>query len=450
MNNKFKKILIFLLILPIMLICSACVNTPNIYITSVEKTGSNLNYDTYTITYNNGSTYNFSVKNGTDGANGENGNDLQILDVYNEAVNQGFTGNFLDFLETYLSAEVPSSETQVINNALFSTVSIFCKFTSLEGDAYSSAGSGIFYSLDKTTGSAYVVTNYHVVYNGSSATENKISDDIGVYLYGNQYTDYTIPASYVGGTMDYDLAVLKIENNDFLKNSDARAVTFENSNNIKVGESAIAVGNPEAKGLSATKGIVSVDSEYVSMLSVDESEVISMRLLRIDTAINSGNSGGGLYDSNGKLIGIVNAKSTVQNIDNIGYAIPSNVVKAVAQNIIDNGGNLKRFLMGIEMQIDSTSGYFDEATQSAKIKEEIKIKSITENSIAYNLGMQVDDKLVSFYIGDSFYEINRMFEIIDGFMNARENTIVRINVLRGEQEIQFSYTVLAENLVIIN
>ncbi len=79
-----------------------------------------------------------------------------------------------------------------------------------------SAGSGVIYRIDED-GSAYVITNHHVVYENDSTAENHISNDISIFLYGMEGSNYAIPAVYVGGSQNYDIAVLKIENNSILK-----------------------------------------------------------------------------------------------------------------------------------------------------------------------------------------------------------------------------------------
>ena len=107
-----------------------------------------------------------------------------------------------------------------INSSLRSAVSVYCNFeTSSLGGSATSAGSGVIYELDGKNGSAFIITNYHVVYESSSKTSNKISDDIFIMLYGMEYSDYAIPATYVGGSMNYDIAVLYVENSDILKNA---------------------------------------------------------------------------------------------------------------------------------------------------------------------------------------------------------------------------------------
>lgn len=138
--------------------------------------------------------------------------------------------------------------------------------------------------------------------------------------------------------------------NEVLKNSDAKEVEIANSNEINVGDKAIAIGNSEALGISATSGIVSVDSEYITMLSLDEKAYVDHRVIRIDTAVNGGNSGGGLFNSNGQLIGIVNAKITDDSIENIAFAIPSNVAISIAQNILNNNGYFMRLILGVTLK----------------------------------------------------------------------------------------------------
>ena len=110
------------------------------------------------------------------------------------------------------------------SRALLSTVSIVANFdvTSFGGYEITTQvgyGSGVFYRVDKSTGDAYIITNYHVVHNASSITSDEISDDIGIYLYGQEMEKYKISAEYVGGSLTQDLAVLKVSGSDVIKNS---------------------------------------------------------------------------------------------------------------------------------------------------------------------------------------------------------------------------------------
>ena len=255
------------------------------------------------------------------------------------------------------------------SKALLSSVSIICKFSKFSGltigggnqkEDYYSAGSGVIYKLDKESGAAYIITNYHVVFDTEANTANHISSDISVYLYGQEYSNYVMKASYVGGSMLYDLAVLKIENSTVLMESSAIAADFADSDELSVLEKAIAIGNPEGNGLSATVGYINVDSEYIEMLASDSKTTMELRVIRTDAAVNHGNSGGGLYNARGELIGIVNAKMADDSIDNIGYAIPSNVARAIADNVIyycDGSSRecVYRVLLGIQVKVGKAS-----------------------------------------------------------------------------------------------
>ena len=192
-------------------------------------------------------------------------------------------------------------------SGLRSIVSIYVTFpsSSMWGSSSSAAGSGVIYQID-ASGSAFVITNHHVVYNSST---NSISNNIRLFLFGMEHESYAIPATYVGGSANYDLAVLRVDNSTVLKaalkNGSVAAATISNSDQVVPGQTAIAIGNPEAGGISVTTGIVSVDSEHISMTATDGSGEVDLRVIRIDTAVNSGNSGGGLFNGKGEILNIV-------------------------------------------------------------------------------------------------------------------------------------------------
>ncbi len=390
-------------------------------------------------------------KDGMDGTSAA----LTAADFYNEAVKQGYTGDYLQFLRDYLSA---STEESIKSNNLFSSVSIFCNFSvaktaftfrGLEtySESQASAGSGVIYSINKSAGSAYIITNYHVVYNVNS--EQQISDNIVVCLYGSEilgsefYNEkyygenarteagMGIPATYVGGSMHYDIAVLRIENSDLLKNSSAVAVEFANSNDVVASQTAYAVGNAGGDGISVTKGIVSVDSENLTMTMANDSETTTFRVIRIDTAVNSGNSGGGLFDADGKLIGIVNAKTIESGVENIGYALPSNVVKYVVENIIDykdsaKKGDVRKCMLGITISSTESRAVYDETEGKVRIKETVSVNDVLEDGLAHEK-LQAGDVLVAVKIHHKTdeegvyaeYTIDRSFIIVDLMLTMR-------------------------------
>lgn len=196
---------------------------------------------------------------------------------------------------------------QTVSNVYDSVVSIDVVTETTIG-----SGSGVLFSSDNDLGLSYIVTCFHVIADAYS---------INVTL-----TDGTVyKASVVGGYKDQDLAVLSIEatNLNYVQ-------FYGNSDNLKLGTQVICIGNP----LGILPGSVSVGYlSYVNReVSVDDYN--TMKLLQTDVAINSGNSGGALFNVNGALIGIVNAKYADSGIDGLGFAIPINTVYDVIYDLM--------------------------------------------------------------------------------------------------------------------
>ncbi|MBQ4570011.1 MAG: trypsin-like peptidase domain-containing protein [Ruminococcus sp.] len=189
----------------------------------------------------------------------------------------------------------------------------------------SGAGSGVI--IDSK---GYIVTNHHVI-DGA----RKIS----VTLRNGESYD----AQLVGSDVNEDLALLKIEAEELT------AAVLGNSDNLRVGQRTIAIGNPLGQlGGTVTEGIISaLDRDVV----VDGQ---TMNLLQTDTAINPGNSGGGMFDGNGNLIGIVVAKSSGSEVEGLGFAIPINDAIDILSDLMDYGYVRGRIAIGMEF-IDVTS-----------------------------------------------------------------------------------------------
>ena len=402
------------------------------------------------LTYSNGTEQNLGVVVGKDGADGTNGADGK--DGANGQ--DGANGADGSLVITSDGSSIPAASAKGLRSA----VSIVCNFqatiqqggwrpgsSSTTTQDYSSAGSGVIYQMDKAEGDAFIITNYHVVYDASSNTENGISDDISVYLYGSEIEEKAIEATYVGGSLYYDIAVLQVDNSDILKASDACEVDIANSDEIAVGDTAIAIGNAQGYGISTSFGIVSVDSEYITMTAADGSTTVSFRVMRTDTAVNSGNSGGGLYDSDGNLIGIVNAKIIDDGVENIGYAIPSNVAVSIAENIIDycygtEEERVQRALLGITVSTSDSRAVYDSQTGSFKIEETVSVYEVTSGSLADGI-LQADDILVSATINGNTTEIIRQYHIIDMMLDVRVGDIVTLNILRNGEEMSVSIAI---------
>ncbi len=350
----------------------------------------------------------------------------------------------------------------VASKAILSAVSVYCKFerqytsgfypnTQTQTKEYTSAGSGVIYKLDKGSGDAYVITNYHVVYDANSNTTNRISEDISLYLYGQEAPAYAIPATYIGGSMKYDIAVLKVEDSAVLAASNAVEADIESSDSIAPLETVIAVGNPEMKGLSVTVGHVNVDSEDISITGADNVTSITMRVIRIDTPVNSGNSGGGLFNSKGELVGIVNAKVLDSNIENIGYAIPSNIAKNIADNIIyycdgKDEESVYRCVMGVKPGVGARSTVYDENTGIITKLELIGISEVTEGSVADGK-LFAGDKINSITVDGVKVEVTRLHHVFDTMLTARAGSTVTVNVTRNGESFDVTLTMTEDCLV---
>ena len=338
---------------------------------------------------------------------------------------------------------------EATSKALRSAVVIECAFSSQSawGSSGSAAGSGVIYKMDKVKGEAFIITNYHVVYNSSNG---RISNDIAVYLYGSEIASKAIEATYVGGSMYYDIAVLHVTNSDVIRNSDACAVDVSNSDDVFVGDSAIAVGNAQGYGTSASFGIVSVDSEYLDMLVADGRTAVSLRVIRVDAAVNSGNSGGGLFDAEGNLIGIVNAKIVADSVENIAYAIPSNVATSIAENIIHycygtSKTRVQRAIVGVSTGISDSKAVYDAQTGRIRIVETVVASSVNRGSLADGV-FKIGDVLVSATLGEKTVEITRSHHVIDLALDFRAGDTVTFKILRDGEEKTVSVTVTEDCL----
>ena len=224
------------------------------------------------------------------------------------------------------------------------------------------AGSGVIISKD-----GYIVTNNHVI-DGAQKITVKTSD-------GTEYD-----AKLVGTDTKSDIAVLKVDANDLTP------ATLGDSSKISVGDTAIAIGNPLGTlGGTVTDGIISATSREL----VVNNE--SMKLIQTNATINSGNSGGGLFDGNGNLIGIVQSKdsgtsSSGATIEGIGFAIPVNDAMEVAEQLIKNGKVTDRATLGVYLQTLTT--------QQGNYTPGVYVTNVIDGSGAQAAGLKAYDKIV--------------------------------------------------------
>ncbi len=225
------------------------------------------------------------------------------------------------------------------------------------------AGSGVIISKD-----GYIVTNNHVITGG---------DTITVFLHdGREYQ-----AEIIGSDEKSDLAMLKIEA-DNLTNAKIGI-----SSTLRVGDYAIAVGNPlgELQG-TVSMGIISALDRLVN---VDGNDLV---LLQTDAAVNPGNSGGGLFDSNGDLIGIVTAKEAAENVEGLGFAIPMDIAKPIIADLLSFGYVTGRPAVRIETVLIS-SRYSALINNVSKLG--VYVYSVQSGSLAEQAGLKRADYIES-------------------------------------------------------
>lgn len=223
----------------------------------------------------------------------------------------------------------------------------------------------------------YVVTNYHVVTAGTTQVASGISV---------MYNEEVYTAKYVAGDSDSDVAVLEV------KDLPAPAVKLGNSDELSVGDWALVVGNPLGESLSNTL-TVGVISGLDRDMSGSRVASTSPTMIQTNAAINSGNSGGGLFNVRGELVGITSMKMSsngyygVASIEGIGFAIPINTVIKIADDLIDYG---KVVYPRMGVTIDIISGGKEEPSED-HLPSSVWITGVEEGSPAERAGLQVDD-----------------------------------------------------------
>ena len=230
----------------------------------------------------------------------------------------------------------------------------------------SGAGSGVIISSD-----GYILTCAHVV-DGASNITVSVGDK-----------DY--PATLVGEDTTSDIAVVKIDATGLTP------ATVGDSDSLKVGESVMAVGNPLGElGGTVTSGIVSALNRSVSIQG--NSSVNTMSLIQMDASVSPGNSGGGLFNMNGELVGIVNAKSSDSDAEGLGFAIPVNTAIKMAQDLLQNGYVTGRPYLGI-----SYYGVTDAQTaaQLGVNSYGVYIVEVVKGGPADKAGLKAGDRIVS-------------------------------------------------------
>ena len=260
------------------------------------------------------------------------------------------------------------------------------------------AGSGVIVSED-----GYVITNDHVISSATSITVRLVD--------GREF-----PASLIGTDSKSDIAVIKISA------SGLPPAKFGDSSALVIGESALAVGNPLGElGGTVTGGIISALDREMTV------EGETMTLLQTDAAVNPGNSGGGLFNMRAELIGIVNSKSSGLNIEGLGFAIPSNMARAAANDIIAYGYVRGRVDAGLDL-LDITSA------QSARWYRVSQTGLYIISSVDEQL--KNGDRITA--VGDR--EIVDLYDFNDAMKSFSVGDTIKITVSRGNDSITATIT----------
>lgn len=272
-------------------------------------------------------------------------------------------------------------------------------------------GSGVVIS-DK----GYIATNNHVI---SGAQQIQVTLASGAVY----------SAKVVGTDTTTDLAVIKLDNPP----SDLKVAEFADSDNLAVGEAVMAIGNPLGYDDTATTGIVSALNRPVTVTDDDNNAIVT-NAVQIDAAINPGNSGGPTFNAAGQVIGInssiastASSSGTAGSIG-IGFAIPSNLVKRVTNEIIDNG-SVKHVVLGIT--IKSSSVEADGVTRGCA-----QVQAVTDGGPASKAGVKAGDSIVAF----NGKAVNNNYSLLGYVRASAMGDKVKLTVVRGGNTMDLEVT----------
>ena len=272
-------------------------------------------------------------------------------------------------------------------------------------------GSGVVIS-DK----GYIATNNHVI---SGAQQIQVTLASGAVY----------SAKVVGTDTTTDLAVIKLDNPP----SDLKVAEFADSDNLAVGEAVMAIGNPLGYDDTATTGIVSALNRPVTVTDDDNNAIVT-NAVQIDAAINPGNSGGPTFNAAGQVIGInssiastASSSGTAGSIG-IGFAIPSNLVKSVTNEIIDNG-SVKHVALGIT--IKSSSVEADGVTRGCA-----QVQAVTDGGPASKAGVKAGDSIVAF----NGKAVNNNYSLLGYVRASAMGDKVKLTVVRGGNTMDLEVT----------
>ena len=271
------------------------------------------------------------------------------------------------------------------------------------------AGSGVIVRED-----GYIATNYHVI-QGANKVEVTLHN-------GESYT-----AHIIGSDPANDIAVIKIDAKGLT------TATVGDSSTVDVGDLAVAIGNPLGQlGGTATTGIISALDRTLDV------EGTTLTLMQTDAAINGGNSGGGLFNSKGELIGIVESKASAVGVEGLAFALPINTVSPIINDFIENGGNVQAAASTPAVGVVISDVSEENAQYYGLESAGVYIAQVTGEN-AQKAGFQEEDRIVSFN-GKEIADSNEFITLV---RKCKVGDTVTIVVSRKGQQIEIK-TVLEE------
>lgn len=319
--------------------------------------------------------------------------------------------------DTRAAMTVPEVYANYVDSCVGITVDIVS--TNLFGQTVKSAAAGSGFVI---TEDGYIITNYHVIAEANTITVT--------FLDGSSY-----PARLIGGEADNDIAVIKIDAKGL------KPVVLGDSDQMYVGETVVTIGNPLGElTFSLSDGVISALDRSITM-----SDGKKMKMLQTNTTINSGNSGGPLFNLYGEVIGIVSAKYSASgdvftksaSVEGLGFAIPMNNVKTMITDLIEKGYVSGKPYLGISVQT------VEDSVKAYGIPAGARVVYAPPNLCAAKAGIQEGDVITA--VGDKAITSNT--ELIEAKNSYKAGDVVNFTVFRGGKSLVIPVTLEEQNSV---
>lgn len=337
-----------------------------------------------------------------------------VLEVYKNGshTTNSTNSNTTVINEVNYGEKQETNYTKAIEKAYNTVVEINCTIETSYGGYFffqggtqtsTASGSGVIVSED-----GYIVTNNHVVEDVTSEGAVKVK------LYNDEIYD----AKIIGTDLRTDLAVLKIDAKDLPFSQ------FVDSSELVMGEDVIVIGNPLGLGIACSNGIISALEKEIYINDV------YLTVIQTNAAVNAGNSGGGLFDLNGNIVGIVNAKNSSsiydeKTVEGMGYAIPANTVKRITSDLIENGYVKDRAALGIRVY-----------TSNAYSSDGVVIAEIIKDGSADKAGLKINDTITA--IDDNVIET---YADLSKVLDSKEvGDTVKVTINRNNKVMEVEVT----------